>query len=263
MKKILVSACLLGVTCRYDGKSIECPAIEELRKKYDLVPFCPEVEGGLKCPRDPCEIRHNRAYTKKGEDLTKYYQLGALKALKLCEFLNIEVAILKENSPSCGTHRIHNGMFDGKLIDGKGYTARLLEANGIRCYNEETLFDFLVEEKKREDALHEAFLAREAKKAERKAALEEAQKAKEEKEREAKEAEATSIEVSRFTRRPYGLRTSNGKKPYGRKPFRKGKPYGEKGKSGGKKPYFKHSGKAKPYGKKSAYSGRRPYKKAD
>jgi uncharacterized protein YbbK (DUF523 family) len=242
MKKILVSACLLGTPCRFDGASKKYEDIEELRRKYDIIPFCPEVEGGLKTPRTPCEIRGGKVINKKGEDYTKAYMLGAEKALKLCKFLGIEVAILKENSPSCGTSKIHNGMFDGKLINGMGLTAKLLSANGIKCYSENTVLDFLVEEKQREDAIHEAFLAREAKKAERKAAAEEAKKAKEE--AKAKMDEKKPYKNGKFSKRPYGgKKFDNFKKPY-RKDGKK--PYSKDGKKSFSKPSRKPSDK-KPY----------------
>ena len=192
MKKILVSACLLGTPCRFDGASKKYEDIEELRRKYDIIPFCPEVEGGLKTPRTPCEIRGGKVINKKGEDYTKAYMLGAEKALKLCKFLGIEVAILKENSPSCGTSKIHNGMFDGKLINGMGLTAKLLSANGIKCYSENTVLDFLVEEKE---------------------------------EAKAKMDEKKPYKNGKFSKRPYGgKKFDNFKKPYrkdGKKSFSK------------------------------------------
>ena len=208
--------------------------VEELRRKYDIIPFCPEVEGGLKTPRTPCEIRGGRVISKKGEDCTKAYTLGAEKALKVCKFLGIEVAILKENSPSCGTSKIHNGMFDGKLINGMGITAKLLSANGIKCYSENNVIDFLAEEKRKEDEIHEAYLAREAKKAERKAAAEEAKKAKEE--AKAKMDEKKPYKNGKFSKKPYGgNKFGTFKKPYrkdGKKSF--GKP---SRKPSDKKPY--------------------------
>ena len=234
MKKILVSACLLGTPCRFDGASKKYEDIEDLRRKYDIIPFCPEVEGGLKTPRTPCEIRGGKVINKKGEDYTKAYMLGAEKALKLCKFLGIEVAILKENSPSCGTSKIHNGLFDGKLINGMGVTAKLLSANGVKCYNESTVIDFLVEEKRKEDEIHEAYLAREAKKAERKAASEEAKKAKEE--AKAKMNEKKPYMNGKFSKKPYGSKKFNSFK----KPFRKD------GKKSFGKPSRKPSDK-KPY----------------
>ena len=187
MKKILVSACLLGETCRYDGGSNPLPVMEELRRRYDIIPFCPETEGGLPTPRDPAERKGNSIKTKAGKNVTKEYELGAEKALRLCRYLGIEVAILKENSPSCGVHQIHNGRFDGRLIPGKGVTTALLERNGIKVYSEHEIPDFLesllLEERKKEEIRRQKEEAKK-KEAEEKAAKEaEIQKAKKEEER--------------------------------------------------------------------------------
>ena len=84
-EKILVSACLLGAPCRYDGKSKPVDKVIELEKKYTLIPFCPEVEGGLSTPRLPCEIRDSKVIRSDGEDCTLPYTLGAEKALDLCK----------------------------------------------------------------------------------------------------------------------------------------------------------------------------------
>ncbi len=137
MEKILVSACLLGTPCRYDGKSNEASYMEELNRYFDLVPFCPEVEGGLHVPRDPAEIRGQGVYTQNGKEVTKAYNHGAEKALRLCKLLGISIAILKEKSPACGVHQIHNGLFNGNLVQGEGFTARTLRLNGIETMNED------------------------------------------------------------------------------------------------------------------------------
>lgn len=136
MEKILISACLVGDKVRYDGKGQYHPLIKDLLEKYELVPFCPEVEGGLKTPRVPSEIRKGRVINKEGKDVTKQFQTGASMALNICKYLNITKAILKDNSPSCGSTMIHNGLFDGRMIKGKGVTAQLLEDNGITVYSE-------------------------------------------------------------------------------------------------------------------------------
>lgn len=146
MKKILVSACLLGESCRYDGNSKPNEEVKALNERYDLVPFCPEVEGGLPTPREPSELRNGKAIHKNGEDVTSFYRLGAEKAYNLCRYLGIEVAILKEGSPSCGVHQIHNGRFDGKMVSGMGIAASYLKAHGIRVYGEDQIALFLAEE---------------------------------------------------------------------------------------------------------------------
>ncbi|MBP5216249.1 MAG: DUF523 domain-containing protein [Bacilli bacterium] len=208
MKKILVSACLLGEACRYDGGNNLIPVMEELRKRFDVIPFCPEVEGGLPIPRTPAERKGNYVKTKDGKNVTKEYELGAEKALRLCRYLGIEVAILKENSPSCGVHQIHNGRFDGKLIPGKGVTAALLERNGIKVYSEHEIPDFLEAILLKERAKEEEFIAKEE--AKKKAVEEKAKKEEEKKKAERKPSSAT-----------FGKNRSFGKKEpsKGRKPF--------------------------------------------
>ena len=149
MQKILISACLVGEKCNYKGEGNYSPEIEKLREKYDLVLFCPEMEGGMKCPRNPSEIKGNQVVQKDGTDVTRQFELGANKALALCKYLGITKAVLKENSPSCGTHRIHNGYFMDRLIAGMGITARLLKSKGIEVYSENEI-DLLLEPKKEE-----------------------------------------------------------------------------------------------------------------
>jgi len=146
MQKILISACLVGEKCNYKGQGNYSPEIEKLREKYDLVLFCPEMEGGMKCPRNPSEIKGNQVVQQDGTDVTRQFELGANKALALCKYLGITKAVLKENSPSCGTHRIHNGYFMDRLIAGMGITARLLKSKGIEVYSENEI-DKLLEEK--------------------------------------------------------------------------------------------------------------------
>lgn len=143
MEKILISACLVGDKVRYDGKGQYHPLIKELLEKYELVPFCPEVEGGLPTPRLPSEIRDDKVINKEGRDVTRQFKTGAEKALNICQYLHIDKAILKDDSPSCGSSRIHNGLFDGRLIKGKGITTTLLEQNGITVYSESQIEELL------------------------------------------------------------------------------------------------------------------------
>ena len=133
---ILVSACLLGVCCRYDGKSNENERIKALRDKYDLIPFCPEQLGGLTTPRLPSEILNEKVVMKDGRDVTGEYQKGANEALGIARIFGARAAILKENSPSCGTRQIHSGKFDGELTDGMGICAKTLKDNGIFVVSE-------------------------------------------------------------------------------------------------------------------------------
>lgn len=134
---ILVSACLLGHTCRYDGQSKPHPGVAELLKQHTLVPICPEVQGGLPTPRPPAEIQGDRVINSEGRDVTGFYQRGAQAVLELAKILGADTAILKQCSPSCGSGIIHNGQFDGGLIDGWGVAAKLLRDNGIAVYSED------------------------------------------------------------------------------------------------------------------------------
>ena len=145
MEKILISACLVGDKCNYAGKSNYTSLINDLLEKYELVPFCPEVEGGLSIPRKPSEIKGEKVINIEGKDVTKYYELGAEKAYNICMYLGIKVAILKENSPSCGTHTIYDGSFTHTTISGLGYTAKYLKARGIRVLSENDISSFLEE----------------------------------------------------------------------------------------------------------------------
>src|SRR5574344_478394 len=143
MEKILVSACLLGDKVRYDGGSNPVSFLDELSKHFQIVPFCPEVEGGLSIPREPAEIVGASVLTKGGKDVTKNYQDGAEKALNLCKFFGIRYAILKDGSPACGPRQIHDGKFDGLKKDGLGVTANLLVASGIKVFAETDNISFL------------------------------------------------------------------------------------------------------------------------
>ena len=147
MEKILISGCLIGDKTRYDGRSNYTPLYKELLQYYELVPFCPEVEGGLSTPRQPSEIKDDKVIMNNGKDVTDNFNLGAEKAYNICLYLGINKAILKENSPSCGTHKIHDGSFNGKLIDGQGITAKYLAKKGIQVYSENDIEE-LVEAKK-------------------------------------------------------------------------------------------------------------------
>ena len=134
--RILVSACLLGIACRYDGRSKPHPDMAELMKHHQLVPVCPEQLGGLPTPRTPSERQGERVVMADGADVTEQYRRGAEEALRLCRLLGCEAAVLKERSPSCGKDRIYDGTFSGTLTDGWGVTAELLRQNGIPVYGE-------------------------------------------------------------------------------------------------------------------------------
>ncbi len=137
--RILMSACLLGQRCRYDGESKICEAALALAKEHEIVPVCPEQAGGLATPRPPAERRGREVVTKAGAVVTEAYHIGAKETLRLAKLLGCQAAVLKAKSPSCGKGRIYDGTFTGKLTAGSGVTAVLLEAKGIPVYTEEEI----------------------------------------------------------------------------------------------------------------------------
>ncbi len=141
MERILVSACLLGLCCRYDGKSKADARVLALLQDTakQLIPYCPECYGGLPIPRPPSEQLDGRVFSKNGTDVTAEYERGAKGAKTLCRLYGCTAAILKARSPSCGSGEIYDGSFSGKRIPGDGITARLLKETGIRVLTEEEL----------------------------------------------------------------------------------------------------------------------------
>lgn len=135
-EKILVSACLVGRPCRYDGKSKPVPELVKLYEEGKAVLVCPECDGGLSTPRVPAERQGERVINKNGEDTTEFYNKGAQHALDLCREYGIKKAVLKSKSPSCGTDKIYDGSFTGTLTEGAGFTTELLRENGITVIDE-------------------------------------------------------------------------------------------------------------------------------
>ena len=135
---LLISMCLLGEPCRYDGKSVPLDGtiIEKLKEKYTLVTVCPEQEGGLPTPRIPAERQGENVVRRGGVDVTAEYRKGAEVALSLCRRFGISIALMKAKSPSCGAGRIYDGTFSGTLTDGDGVTVSLLSGNGIKIFTE-------------------------------------------------------------------------------------------------------------------------------
>ena len=133
--RLLVSACLLGCPCRYDGAAKPCTAVLALAERYELVPVCPEQLGGLPTPRPPAERRGDRVVTRSG-DVTEQYRRGAAEAVRLARLLRCDGAVLKEKSPSCGRSAIYDGTFTRTLTAGDGVTAEALLAAGIPVYGE-------------------------------------------------------------------------------------------------------------------------------
>ena len=139
MPKIIVSACLCGHICRYDGARLQHPRLAALAATGLAVPICPEVLGGLPTPRAPCELIRGRACTADGRDLTDMFMAGAARVLEIAGAHAIRTAILKERSPSCATNHIYDGSFSGRLIPGMGLTALLLQQNGLTLFNESNI----------------------------------------------------------------------------------------------------------------------------
>ena len=133
---ILVSACLLGVNCRYSGKGELCQELQKLMKEHHLIPVCPAQLGGLATPRTPAERVKDRVVTQMGEDVTAQYEKGARETAGLAELFGCRCAVLKERSPSCGNGRIYDGTFSRQLVSGDGTAAALLKERGVRIFGE-------------------------------------------------------------------------------------------------------------------------------
>ena len=145
MQKVLVSACLLGEPVRYDGRAAPStdPRLAQWRREGRVVPCCPELEGGLPVPRPPAELAGAaapgapvRILSASGEDLTAPFLAGARATVALCRKEGIQVAVLKERSPSCGSAWIHDGSFSGRLVPGRGIAAAALQEAGIVVFSE-------------------------------------------------------------------------------------------------------------------------------
>ncbi len=135
-KPILISACLLGVRCRYDADSKPIPEIEDLLRKGLALPVCPEQIGGLPTPRPACERRDDKVFGKDGSDLTEQFMKGAHQGLELALKAGCTRAILKARSPSCGCSEIYDGTFSGRIISGDGVFAQLLKEHDIQVETE-------------------------------------------------------------------------------------------------------------------------------
>lgn len=143
---ILVSACLIGIDCRYDGRNCFDKQLLEKLRNIVPVPFCPEIYGGLGIPRDTCEIKdgdgdsvlNNKSIivSSAGKNITQQYINGSLAGLKICVIAGIKKAILKERSPACGVYKIYN---NGTIREGSGVFAALLRRNNIEVFSSEEI----------------------------------------------------------------------------------------------------------------------------
>lgn len=137
---ILVSACLIGEPCRYDGKSQPCEAVKALAATHELVPVCPEQLGGLPTPRTPSEIQPDgRVVDRNGMDRTEAFRAGAREALRIACERECACAVLKSRSPSCGVHEIYDGTFSGTITTGRGIAAAMLGDAGLMLRDENEL----------------------------------------------------------------------------------------------------------------------------
>ena len=138
---LLISACLLGTACRYDGQSKGLPEahLARLQACYHLIPVCPEQLGGLPTPRIPAERRGATVITANGTDVTQAYRRGAAEVLRLAQLLGCQKALLKERSPSCGSGQIYDGSFSHRFVSGFGVAAELLSAHRLKIYGESQL----------------------------------------------------------------------------------------------------------------------------
>ena len=141
MEKILISACLMGRNCKYNGgnNGLSPEIVEKLREKYQLIEVCPECDGGLSTPRLPSERRGEKLINSAGEDVTAQFKKGAELALKTAIENGCRKALFKERSPSCGSGVIYDGSFSKSLKAGDGVTAELLKKNGIEIIGESEL----------------------------------------------------------------------------------------------------------------------------
>lgn len=139
----IVSACLAGIKCRYNGSDCGQEAVKTLVEKGIALPLCPEILGSLPIPRTKAELRRSaggtRVISETGEDLTGSFLNGAKKTLQIAETLGIKKAILKSGSPSCGKDTVYDGSFSGILVPGEGITAKVLREAGINLFSETDL----------------------------------------------------------------------------------------------------------------------------
>ena len=139
--KVLISACLLGDNVKYSGGNNLTLELVTLLEKYNvkIVKICPECFAGLSIPRVPSEIRGDKVFSKDGRDITEEFLSGAEKTYQIAKRKQVDFAILKERSPSCGSSFIYDGSFSGKVIEGQGLTAKKLSKENIIIFSEENL----------------------------------------------------------------------------------------------------------------------------
>jgi len=137
--KVAVSACLLGENCKYNGGNNYNKKLVNVVEDHEVIAMCPEVLGGLVIPRPPAEIVNGLVRQKNGISVDNEFKKGAQKALNIIKKNKIGLVILQSRSPSCGVNNVYDGSFTGKLIEGKGVFARILEENNIEVIDVEDL----------------------------------------------------------------------------------------------------------------------------
>jgi len=139
VNKIIVSACLTGQNCRYDGGNCLDEKVNSFLSDKEIIAVCPEELGGLPTPRDPCERIGNKVLNNKGTEVTEQFNIGAQAALAKAEENQCGIAFMKSGSPSCGKGWIYDGSFTGKKVAGNGVTTELLLANNIEVISDEEI----------------------------------------------------------------------------------------------------------------------------
>ena len=140
-KAIIVSACLLGENCKYNGGNNRNERVLRYVEGHEVITVCPEMLGGLPCPRKPVEWVGERVLTKDGDDCTENFRLGVQRALEAIGDRHVDLAILQSRSPTCGVKQIYDGTFSGVRIDGMGALARALHERGIPLMDAEDVPD--------------------------------------------------------------------------------------------------------------------------
>ena len=141
--KIMVSACLLGENCKYNGGNNRNPGLLHLLSGHKVIPVCPEVLGGLPTPRVPAEIVNGTVINREGVSVDDAFRRGAKKALEMARQEKPDLIILQSRSPSCGVKEIYDGTFSGKLVPGHGIFAEMALQAGFRVIDAEDAPEFI------------------------------------------------------------------------------------------------------------------------
>ena len=139
MGKILVSACLLGRNCKYNGGNNYCAAVAEFVKDKEIIEVCPEVQSGMSIPRTPIELVNGVLMDRDGNDVDARLRAAVAQAMESIKDQEIDCAVLQSRSPTCGVNQIYDGSFSGKLISGSGVFAKALKDAGYRVIDAEDI----------------------------------------------------------------------------------------------------------------------------